>query len=783
MSRIKQYWPQPGLNILLLLLAPLALLWRWLLHGEVLYWGTLLTQFWPWQTLVKTQLLSGEWPVWNPLLGNGTPLLANLQSAVFYPPNLAALLLPVEQFLTVSVVLHLALAGLLMYAYTRHLGLEPFAATVSGLSYGLGGYLVGRTQFVPMIHTAAWLPLLLLLADRLAQKPGRLNTLLLALGLALQFLAGHAQLWFYSLLLVGAYVPLRSWCAYRSLRGAAASVAGLALAVGLALLLSAAQILPTAELVSQSPRSTGASRYAALTYSMWPWRLITLAAPDFFGNPAQGNYWGYANYWEDHAYAGALPLLAALTAAAALFRRKAEPVLPPGVAAFFAGVIPVSLLLALGWNTPLFLFLFDYVPGFNFFRAPARLLIGFAAAVSVLAGLGLQTFQISAQNRPRWQRGLVICMAVTLAGAASGFFVAGRSLTFVAATRSAGLLLSLAIVLLLLKPSTSRTTGLRPAGWQWLALAFVALDLLGAGWPLTPTLPPSVFTRPIAIAQQLAAQSGFGRFMVDPKFEQDITFNQYFQFKTFGPRDEAYWQGFKETLAPNFGVYAGLPAANNNDPLVVNHWQQIVERVTETAPAQRQHFLAALGVQVYIDGENRSGWPQLAARPDVSVQVVPGQPARAYFVPAAVSVPDLPAAIEAVNRADFDSRREVVIMGGDFLPGPPAATPDAAPVVVWEASNRREVLTLTAPQAGFVVLTDTFYPGWQAAVDGAPAKIWQANAAFRAVEVSAGAHRVEFWYWPSGLTLGLWLSGVSVLGVLALLSWTVFRHPKNWTIR
>ncbi|MEM7346421.1 MAG: hypothetical protein AAF485_19445, partial [Chloroflexota bacterium] len=97
-----------------ILIAPFILFWRWVLKGEVLYWGTLLFQFWPWHHLIKEAVLAGEWPLWNSLLGNGTPLLANLQSAFFYPLNFIYLLMPVEHALTGSVIIHLMLAGLFM---------------------------------------------------------------------------------------------------------------------------------------------------------------------------------------------------------------------------------------------------------------------------------------------------------------------------------------------------------------------------------------------------------------------------------------------------------------------------------------------------------------------------------------------------------------------------------------------------------------------------------------------------------------------------------------------
>lgn len=782
MRLLKKLWSPDGRYLILLLIAPLLLLWRWVIAGEVLYWGTLLTQFWPWHTLVKASLLRGEWPLWNPWLGNGTPLLANLQSAVFYPPNLVALLLPVEQFLTFSVVLHLALAGILMYAYTRYLGLEPAAAAVSGLSYALGGVIVGRTQFVPMIHTAAWLPLLLLLGDRLARRPNLPHGLLLAAAITLQFLAGHAQLWFYSLLLLGGYVLFRSWFASRSQRATLLALGRLALAVLLALLLAAVQILPTAELVSHSPRGTGAERYAALTYSFWPWRLITLLAPNFFGNPAWGNYWGYANYWEDHAYMGVLPLLLALAAVWRWLRRQPEigTKMLAGVVPFFALTIPVSLLLALGWNTPVYRLIFDYVPGFSFFRAPARLLLWYAVAISVLAGVGLQEFEITAKNRRHWQRLLASCLALVLAGFLGGLILKGRSLTFVSATIWAGLLLVLSVILLLLKPGENRSGPLNRRNWQGLVVLFVTVDLLLAGWPLVPTLSPAVFSRPIASAKFLAGQTDYPRFFVDADFSYRATFDQYFQFEDFGPRDTAYWQQFKETLSPNFGVYAGLPTANNNDPLVIGRWQQLVSALSKPGWPQREQLLAATGVQFYVDAENRSGWPGVYQTGTISIQAVPQARPRAYFVPTAHRVDSVPVAIEALRRPDFDSRQEVVIISKDLKAENPAG-PEIirdVPVTINVAQDQQLVLSVDAPQAGFVVLTDTFYPGWQASVDDAPAVIWPANVAFRAVAVPAGPHRVKFWYRPQSFIVGAWISVLTV-GATLLAGLVAYRRAGS----
>lgn len=781
----------PRLFIALFLLVPCLLFWRWLVKGEVLFWGTLLLQFWPWQTLVKQSLLAGEWPLWTPLLGNGAPLLANLQTAVFYPLNFLYLLLPVEHGLTLSVLLHLVMAGLFMFLYTRRLGLAPFAATVSGLAYMLSGYITGRTQFVTMVNAAAWLPLLLLLAEGLARRPSGLGLVGLGLGLAMPLLAGHAQLWYYSLWLVAAYVLFRSGqAAYRrpggdwkpvgrALIGAAWR---LGLAVGLVVLLAAVQILPTAELTTLSPRSTGAERVFALTYSFWPWRLLTLLLPDLFGNPARGDYWGYANYWEDHAYLGVLPFILALVAVGRYLaqRRQAEvtgETAPAywAVVPFFAALVPISLVLALGWNTPLYLWLYRLVPGFAFFQAPARLLIWYTVAMAVLAGVGAHIFDLTARSRRNWQRLLVASAGITVAVAAASLLLTGRSRTFLISALLLGLLLGLSILLLLQRPAGRPGQSIRSLTWQWLVVLLVSADLLRAALPLVPAQPAEVFSETIASAEFLKQQPGPHRYLVDAQFDYDTKFNRYFRFSAFGPDRLDHWQTMKETLIPNLGVYAGLPSANNFEPLVVGHWQQLLDLVKTSSPADQDRLLALMNVGYLIGDPAGPGGPPVYQTEVVAIRRVAQPLPRAYFVPAAYPVKTAAEAAARLSSADFDSAQEAVIMlndsnslNGPTVPppagaGPGTKNPVAATVTMEEAG--RLVLNVAAPAAGVVVLTDTFYPGWQATLDGQAVPVWQANLAFRAVPVETGQHEIIFYYTPGSFRLGLWLSGVTWLAV------------------
>jgi hypothetical protein len=162
LSHLRRLFNLPQLPIWL---TPFILLAPVYLTGKALFWGTPLLQFGPWWSYAWQTLLSGHLPLWNPLLGMGAPLLANYQSALLYPPDWIYLLLYalagvrlMTWGMALVAALHLVWAGVGMAAILRRLGLGVLAQAVSGLAFGLSGYLVARLGFLSITSTAAWLP-------------------------------------------------------------------------------------------------------------------------------------------------------------------------------------------------------------------------------------------------------------------------------------------------------------------------------------------------------------------------------------------------------------------------------------------------------------------------------------------------------------------------------------------------------------------------------------------------------------------------------------------------
>ena len=569
----------------------------------MLYWGTIEYQFYPWQQLAAESLRQGHLPLWNALLGNGAPLLANYQSAVFYPPNWLALLLPLERAQPWLAALHLAWAGAGMVTLARLLKLPALGQVVAGLAFGVSQYLVSRVSFISINATVAWLPWIVCLVEYQLQLGERGSAsrwraraaLFLALAVAALLLAGHAQTAWYTLLLAGA------WCAWRLLAarttGASArlrTALWCAAPLGVGGLLVSVQLLPTAELLQQSPRATAAAFDFVMTYSFSPWRLLTLAAPDLLGNPARGQFFGYGNYWEDAIYVGLLPLLLALGvvlsgAVRRLRRQKTVPHPgPAGLPAFLLALAGVSLILGLGRNTPVFPFLYWHVPTFNLFQAPTRILIWLVFALALLAGLGA-----AAWRRPQgwalyWTRlGAAGAVAMTAVGLLAWLTVSastqtglqiqtmGRAMALAGATG-----FGVAILSLVHPPEASR-------GWSFAVVAFLAADLLIANAGLNPGAPPDLYSRPSASAHAIGEALGNHRLLYFPEEEYEVRYGRFVSFKRFGPGELAY--GGREALLSDVSTLDGVASANNFDPLVSARYASLMDLIGVThSPALLQ---------------------------------------------------------------------------------------------------------------------------------------------------------------------------------------------------
>ncbi len=756
---------------------------RWMPAGG----GDLAPFLYPNYRFAAEHLQQGTIPLWNPHLYSGTPFAADIQTGLFYPINLLLFLLLPEltyDWLEHLAIFHFWLAGLTMYLCLRLLFLgqqrpliSPLAAFAGALAFAFSDLFIVHFGNLNMIAVAAWLPLTFLLFHHAltnatpTRSPRYFLAALSGATLAIATLAGHIQITLFSLVMLGLYALFRLLRAVNPdsatdfdkltlpdlLRHALRLGFALSLTVLLTVGLSAVMFLPAYEMSRYTPRAE--LPYAeAIRYSLQPAQLIGLFIPDYFGrDPAL--HWGPFDRVET-GYIGILTLLLALVG---LVVSRAT------VRWYFFGLGVIALLLALGGYAIVHGWLYALVPGFDQLRAPARFILLLDFALAALAALGLNRLMHPLAERDQqtlrrllrplmWGGGGLIVVALPLAYTALLITQDRDPAIFNRATAAAtgvSLFALLTIVSLIWLYCASRqphaptkSPHLRSTAYllPTSAILIIALDLftLGHNVDVGHTDPTSKFHHPEAIAYLQA----------DPHlFRIEVATDVWH-----------LWQpntAMLNNLYDVWGLYNPLTLADTT-----LYWQGAPPRDTG-----RYNFL---GIK-YIIGSKAGApadgdiVPVFDGDPDINIYLNRATANRVLFVHQATVVPTQAAAWQAVRAADFDPTATVILeeitapLDESQPPGQAEAT-----LTLLQYDLHTVTVGVQTEQAGYLVLAEAYYPGWQATLNGQPTPIHRANYAFRAVAVPAGEHTVQLRFAPLIWRIGL---AVSVISLLGLLGW------------
>ena len=721
----------------------------WMDSSRILAGNDLTNMFRPWLDFGVSSIWQGRLPLWNPYLSSGLPFVSNPQPALFYPPTWLALLVSVPKTLGLIVVLHFWLAGVGMYAWLRSEGASQQGALVGGTIFAFSGYFFVRAQagHLGVITTNAWLPFMLWAFRRAAAHRSWALTVLGGIPAGLSILAGHTASFLYVALGLATYAAFRAWACWREDRTARAALlplirAGVMLVVGVAL--AAVQVLPLAELVAHSVRQ-GSSYDFAARFSWPPGHLLTLLVPDFFGEPARTGYWGDGIYDEYILYVGILPLLLALLGLKLRHRLK------PFLLALGLG----ALLLAFGEYGALHRLFFRFVPLFQSARAPARAGFLFTLAAAALAGLMVTALQSANRDERKpllspLRRSLVLTVGgITTLLIAVGFgaFAWGRE-TNPAAGRLYHLANRMAMFLVFFLMSAGllnawrKATLSRSALWL-LTLGLVVLDLWTfGGGALQPTD---------------LHESGYWRIV-----DQAVDDAQAARVLPWGLND----------FEQNGGMPFGLRSVFGYDPLVLQRYEEFI--TSKPDPRARTYDLLNAGYLVTTAPQEFEGpdAPQLVLEESgVWVYERPGALPRAWIVPQVEALDDKNI-LSRIHEPGFDPRMVALVES------PLACTGDGTGEVesVYDEGNR--IGARVAGGGGLLIMSEVYYPGWQAKVDGEPATLVRADYVLRAVCVPPGEHQVVLVYNPPLFRVGLAATSLTLLCLGAVVVWHITRRPS-----
>ena len=762
-------WPA-GLLLLLLL----AMFAPWLADGRVLAVGDGLAQDFPLRLLAAQIWLGGHVPFWNPYGFGGQPMLAAMHVGVFFPGNLAFLVLSPVAAMNATEILALWTAGLSAYLLARAHELSRSAAFTSGLVFMGSGFMVAHIENLQMLQAAALMPAVLWAIARHAAAPHGCWAIAFAALLALQVLAGHPQMVVFTGLVAVPYTlflmarrPAGTRLAFGLPLGAAAF-----LGLGLA----GMQLLPALDFIPRTQRH--AIDYDSLTFRSLPQRqLLTLWFPYMFGGygtPAIPLlYWGGPHQTDLTGYAGLVSLVLGGGALLALRKRPA--------AAFWLLVVVGGAMLAEGSTLLLYRY-WSQLPIVKSLPAPGRHLLLVDLGIAMLAGLGLEALRDVGGAR-RAVSGWVLA-GLPLLAAVVALAIAGPALehnlqiympswislhgAFAFNQPSMGLPVLLWLLAGLLIALGARLG--KPEATRMALVGLLAADLgffaLEQGWAVrSPKLPaPAVLPAPDLAAGEARAWPHSSHYAYPYDDFANVRLLHY----------------------PNWGGLAGVRTLNGYDAFIPARYATIMGQMASTglmpddAPVFEpgHHGLAIMGVHTLLYDAGLATDASLSPRITAKRYAkLPDAPVATFVTRAALprawrlmtTATAAPAEVDRHVMQDpaFDPARAGYLDAGadagagTWSPGPAAA---AAP-----DPNHLDVET-DGPGPGFVAVSEGYDPGWRAYVEGREVTVYCLDGLVLGVPVPAGPQRVILAYEPRAWRGGLALSAAALALLLLWLS-------------
>ncbi len=698
-------------------------------------------QTYPWRNLSISQLKSGSLPLWNPYNFAGAPLLANFQSAVFYPFNILFFILPFSLSWSILILIEPLLAGLFLFLYLDNLKLKKEASFLGAVAFSFSGFFIAWLEWGTILNTALWLPLILLSVDKIFGNDLRLKTydlrkkiiwsVIFVFSLSASFFAGHLQTFFYLSLISFFYFLARFVQHGKSLK-----TLGLFVLCSLFfVLITAVQWLPTLRFILLSARNVDLPGYTSAGWFI-PWQnLVQFVAPDFFGNPATLNYFGVWNYGEFIGYIGIFPLVIALFA---LFFRRDKKTL------FFGTVFFVSLILA-------FPTIFAKIPfKFNFpfisTAQPTRMMFLIDFSLSVLAALGFDYF-ISLKNKKPvlYILGAFFLLFAGLWGFVlvfHGNLITPENLRVAKQNLILPTILFVVVSVLLLVQLLSfekyfKSRGLYIALISCLLILITVFDLFRFGWKFEPFTNKDYLFPSSSVISFLQNQNRKEPFRVMSTDSRILppNFSIMYKIQTLDGYDPLYLQRYGELMAA-----VGRQSSDINPPFGFNRI------ITPQDPESRIIDLLNVKYVLSLDTLTSSNLNLVFSDGKTNVYANKLALPRAFFVPDTLMVNSNQDAIDAMFAVNYALNSRAVVENVSPADKNNFQSQWSQGELQFTEYGDNKIVIKTQNQGkGFLVLTDSYYPTWHATIDGKETKIYLTDYNFRGIIVPKGEHTIEFY--------------------------------------
>lgn len=767
--------------------------WRYLIAREISIPYDLQTYHFPLITHIVNALRDGVVPLWDPFAYSGYAFFADITTSMFYPPQFAlyAVALAAGQLSYLMVewfqAAHFALLGVTMYALLRDMQLGRAASLVGAITSAFGGFMSAQMQHFSWYAVVAWMPLLLLCIRRGLRDGGPWPAVVFALVTALTILSGYPPgvAVFLPMLLTAVLAGIVEGWRQRPLRVALARVALLAVAGALGAGLSGLQLLPYME---AQPSSTLTSAGSGLDLRM----MATIVLPDFWGHLSDGVGVRGTNHTTNYVYGGALLALFVSALAAGLWHRRFEQDRPHAAS---IPRMPVDVLFwvanggfafACMFGEPMRVStLFTSIPSVGPLFRPMLFGMVFAVCVGALSAFGAHClFDLLRNPGPRAAR-----LAALLAAPQ---FVISAICMAILATRG-DLLASSA----------------RQLAWSSLAFMAAGAGVIGLfslrGNRMLRWLAPAVIVACVfADAYAHNSAKSFNAANVGPEYNIGPTYVDAgkvpvisFLQRNIGDGrvalDHAALGGSFTNASRNWQLrFIGgeNPVANQEYLALFSAFEspsQRVRQIFRRTPGWTEKSLPALdmlGVEFALTTTSAdlgrrletAGWRRVFDQ-FFRVYQNPNALPPAYFATQRVmpgTLDDVRQALPDMLRSD---RRAAAVAPGDACAHASGASAGGTAQIV-ETGYNTLVVRAASESGGLLVLSDTYYPGWQANSGGVAIPVVRANLALRGVCLPPGEHTVRLVFNPPSFASGAAVSLASLVALIALAGVASLVHTR-----
>jgi len=727
-----------------------------------------------------------EWcfPLWNPYIYFGFPFFGSLQHGLLNPLSIFMYILPFDIGFKLFIVGHFYLAGIFMYLLMRDWKVGKVASLIAAITYTFNGYLLSIDIFTHLT-SACWTPLIFLFYNKAINLHKFRYIVFTSISLAFQFFGEKPEILYATVIALTLFTIAKAVMQYRECKRIIYSFKNIfilslvgVISIGLVLF----QLLPFLEAVNYSYRQEGIIFHKATKWSLPPLELLSLICPTSSGFVEFiWKFWGQIFF--KSIYFGIIQFFLILVT---LYEKSRKNL-------FWFGIFLVGIVLSLGEYTPFYKILYKYLPFFSLERYPVKNFCLSIFAGSILAGFGFDYILKNIKVKKitpfiilfisnlflififliwHFNLGKIFVLLKLhyfipssleeLIEIEGKYLMIYKNFFFITIVSS---LFNLLIIL-------TRKLKINLGIFAISSIIIITFDLFFFGLNLNPLVDPKLYHYKPPILKILKKEHDYFRFMIEPK-----TLDYYYCHLS-GKTIFEITKILQSSLTPNLGLMHRIFEVDGYGFLILEDYIRFYKKLVfgkfivnpQLSNLSNVKYIIskieipALGLKLLYKEKNYGE--------EVKLYENPNYLKRTFFVPKARIVKDRESILNILSSPKFHPEKEVILeeeVQNSELGISESRTPNPESRIISYQPNK-VIIKTSCNQAGFLFLSDTYYPGWKAYIDGKLTKIYRANFLFRAIVLPKGNHQVEFVYSPLSFKIGLLgtLTTISLLGFLMI---------------